>query len=238
MAYIDYESLQNADVSPVEFVWNVLEHARTKMSLREVFEHYVSHTEPCIQDLAYWCLLKSAQHPFADQVNIARTIAKLQPMFSQSCYLSLLDFVESVGAVKTPIEGVPATPRTTARRILYSPVQGTRNPLYTDPYLISYGAFDTLDQSILLIPVSSAVLEDAGIYMNNDVELLNHPTARHYTYILRNRGSVDGLLGIIDRLHTDPDWDNGEPKRILISDFSYVDRVAAVTDVFAAEVVS
>ena len=236
MSYIDYETLQNADVSPVQFIWNVLDHLKTKMSPREVFEHYLSHTEPCIQDIAYWAYFKALNHPFADQINIAFTIAKFTSMFSQSSYVAVLDFVESVGAIRTPIAPDPSSAGPTGGRKIFHPaVRGYRSPLFSDPYLVSYGALDNFDQSILLVPTTPAVFTDAAIYANNDVELMNRPIARHYTYILRNRGSDDGLLAILERLSADPEWDNGEPKRILIPEASFADRVSAVAALFPVE---
>lgn len=236
MSYIDYETLQNADVSPVQFIWDVLEHLQTKMTPREALEHYLSHTEPCVQDIAYWAHFKSLNHPFADQINVAFTIAKFTSMFSQSCYVSLLDFVASVGAMRTPIAPVPGTAGPVGGRKIFHPaVQGYRSPLFSDPYLVSYGALDNFDQGLLLVPTTPAVFSDAAIYSNNDVELMNRPTARHYTYIIRNRGSVDGLLAIIERLIVDPEWDNGEPKRILIPEASFADRVGVIAALFPVE---
>jgi len=230
MTYIDYESLQDPDVSPVSFLWNVADYIAANLTPREAFQHYVSHTEPCVQDLAYWAFFKKSNHPFADQVNIASTISKMAAMFSQSCFVSFCDFVETVGTVRTPVTAVP-TGSVPARTVYNVPVSGFRRSDLSNPYTMSYGAYHTLDQSILLMPVDPAPFESAGIFTNNDVELISKPTARHYTYIIRNRGSVDGLRSIVTALQSDPKWDNGEPKRILIPAFNYGDAITSLAGV-------
>lgn len=220
------------DVTPIEFVLNSMGIFESQnFSKADLIDMVASQSgaHEGIFDIAVHCYFRLKFPELASVIGVATSLSRARSSLSASEYADLVDFIidptsivlDSTETVEPPAVAASGT----EKKFFFESDKSLGNKAFVMPralYRISMLANPALTNSVIVLKATRGEVLRAGIFDNEAHNLIAAPRRRQSLYVYtKPYTSSSAFEQFVAKLNTDPDFEFGRPKVIVVDEVTY-----------------
>lgn len=230
----------NTDAEPLEFILNAManfdEKGYTKFDLVDMTVSQNGAHEG-IFDIAVHCYFRRKFPELASIIDVTHQLSRLRCSLSAAHYASVVDFVIDPTSAELTAEAcdppaIAFAPNSNPKKYLFESDKSMGNPTFSLPralYRASMLANPELQNSVIVLKASRSEVLRAGVFDNETHNLIKCPRRRTSLYVYaKPYTATSAFADFIAQLDSDPDFEFGRPKLILVDAVAYEETLKAL----------